>query len=176
MKQTILTVTLIFSLLVCSIYAEAGDTSILKLDILSSKSLSGTAGDFVTVDGEITNQSNNVIKNITTYISLVNTDAGMPVDLEDWSAEKGLFIGEIDAGQKFPLHWKIHFVQPGNYTLTIVADIEKHDMPVTSRLVYFKVNSKRNLNPGNVLPVALGEPVFLVFVLLGLKYYRKKKH
>ncbi|TRZ50194.1 hypothetical protein D4Q80_00710 [bacterium] len=176
MKQTILTLILGFTLFTYPFYARAENASSIELHILSARTLSGTAGDYVTVQGEITNSNSQAVNNITTYLSLVNADTKMPVDLEDWSAERGLFIETIDAKETFPLMWKIHFVQSGSYTLTIVANIEGNDMPIASKLVYFKVSPKKNLNPGHVLPVALGEPILIIFAFLALRYRKDKKY
>ena len=147
----------------------------LELRILSPLTLNGTAGDFVNVAGEIANTGDQALDSVTTYLSLVNTTTRMPVDLEDWSAERGLFIGSIDTGQKLPLAWKIHFVQSGSYALAIVAAVEGRDQPIISALTYFNVAPKRNLNPGHVLPVALGEPVLLILGFLFLRYRRERK-
>ena len=149
-------------------------SSPLKLEILSAKTISGTAGDYVTVKAQITNMSTQQLNGLTTYLSLVDTQNKLPVDLEDWSAEKGLFIGSIDSGQTLPLNWKIHFVKAGNYSLTVVADIAGKDVPQISSLTYFDVAAKRNLNPGQVLPVALGTPIFIVFLLMLINYNRKR--
>jgi hypothetical protein len=145
----------------------------LAIKILSAQTLSGTAGDFVTVQGEIKNLGKQPINNITTYLSLVDMDNKQPIDLEDWSAEMGLFIGTIDASQIMPLNWKVHFVKAGNYSLAIVANTEGINIPQVSNLTYFKVSPKHNLNPGKVLPVALGEPIIIIFILLALTYKRK---
>lgn len=143
------------------------------LNILSANTLSGTAGDYVTVEAEIKNETQEPINDITTYLSLVDVGNKLPVDLEDWSAEKGLFVGTIDAGQTLPLKWKIHFVKAGEYSLAIVADVADRDVPVISRITKFSVRPKRNLNPGQVLPVALGTPLVLTFFLLLLGYRRR---
>lgn len=74
----------------------------LTLSIISEKALSGTAGDFTTVNAQISNSGSQPLNDITTYISLVDESNKMPVDLEDWSAEKGLFIGTIDSNQTLP--------------------------------------------------------------------------
>jgi len=145
----------------------------LIIEILSASQLNGTAGDFVTVQCQITNSGNAPVNNITTYLSLVDDDYKMPVDLEDWSAERGLFIGTIDSGQTFPLDWKIHFVKAGNYSLTIIAVIEGQDKPEVSTITRFVVAPKHNLNPGMVLPVALGEPIILLIILLFVINRRK---
>ncbi len=145
----------------------------LLIEITSSKTLSGTAGDYVAVEGTIKNTGSNAISNITTYLSMADNDTKLPVDLEDWSAEKGQYIGAIEAGQALPLNWKIHFVKAGTYSLIIVAEVAGNETPQVSSITQFRVNPKINLNPANVLPVALGTPIVLIFVLFLLTYRRK---
>jgi hypothetical protein len=167
---------LLFSFLILSmayVYAQQQTTNrSLTLSIIPEKMLSGTAGDFVTLNAQINNSGPNPINDITTYISLVDESNKVPVDLEDWSAEKGLFIGTIDSGQALPLSWKIHFVKAGTYSLIIVAEVAGQEIPQVSTIVHFTVNPKRNLNPGQVLPVALGTPIILIFILLVIGYKR----
>lgn len=177
MKQIFLTILLVYGLASFAMQAFAManiDNSGLTIKILSSRTLNGTAGDYVTVKGEINNASTVKLSNITTYLSMVDTDTKLPVDLEDWSAEKGLFIGTIDAGQTLPLEWRIHFVKSGTYTLSIIANVEGREKPVTSVLTYFDVKQKKNLDPGHVLPVALGEPLVLLLVFGFLSYCRNR--
>ena len=147
----------------------------LQFTILSAQTLSGTAGDFVTVDAQVKNTGALSLTGIITYLSLVDTENKLPVDLEDWSAEKGRFIGTIDAGQTLPLQWKIHFVKAGGYDLSIVADIARNVTPQISNVTRFQVLPKKNLNPGQVLPVALITPLIVVFVLFLLNYRRQAK-
>lgn len=137
----------------------------LIMNISSSKTLSGTAGDFVTVEGAITDTGSQPLNDITTYLSLADNETKLPVDLEDWSAEKGLYIGSIGAGQTLPLNWKIHFVKAGTYSLIIVAEVAGNEIPQVSSITQFQVSPKRNLNPKQVLPVALGTPIILIFVM-----------
>jgi hypothetical protein len=145
----------------------------LVLEILSSDKLSGTAGDYVTVKAQITNTSQQPITDITTYLSLVDTQNKLPVDLEDWSAEKGLYIGTIEPDQILPLNWRIHFVKAGTYSLIIVAVRAGSEMPQVSGITSFHVNPKRNLNPGQVLPVALGMPIVLILIFSIVNYKRQ---
>lgn len=144
----------------------------LTISIISEKTLSGTAGDFTTVNAQISNSGSQPLNDITTYISFVDESNKMPVDLEDWSAEKGLFIGTIDSNQTLPLNWKIHFVKAGKYSLIIVAEMAGQEIPQVSTIVHFTVKPKLNLNPGQVLPVALGTPIIVLFIMLLLNYRR----
>ena len=146
----------------------------MKLEILSSNTLNGTAGDYVTIEGQITNIGNAPLADITTYLSLVDNENKLPVDLEDWSAEKGLYIGSIDAGQTLPLSWKIHFVKAGDYSLIVVAAAPSSDTPQVSKITHFHVAAKQNLNPGKILPVALGMPILLLFIMAMVNYWRSK--
>src|SRR5579872_2058110 len=110
-KYLMLVVIILQAFIIDECLAVSPNNTPLTLDISSAKNLSGIAGDYVTVTGQVKNTSQASIKNITTYLSLADTINKLPVDLEDWSAEKGLFIGTIDPGQAFPLAWKIHFVK-----------------------------------------------------------------
>jgi hypothetical protein len=147
----------------------------LSMEILSSDSLNGTAGDYVNIQAQIKNTDQQSLSNIATYLSLMDENTKLPVDLEDWSAEKGQYIGIIDVGQTLPLNWKIHFVKPGDYSLIIVAEVSGQTSPQTSTIVHFHVNQKHNLNPGQVLPVALGMPILLLFLIFIIQYRRNKK-
>ncbi|MCX5642420.1 MAG: hypothetical protein NTY10_04225 [Candidatus Omnitrophica bacterium] len=147
----------------------------LDITILSARNLNGIAGDYITIVGQITNHTKKPISDITTYLSMVDTENKLPVDLEDWSAEKGLYIGSIDAEQTLPLKWKIHFVKAGTYTLAVIANIAEQEKPIASSLTRFEVKPKKNLNPGQVLPVALGMPMLLLAFMAILQYRRSVK-
>ncbi len=151
-------------------------SSPLTIQILSAQTLSGTAGDFVTVEGQLQNTSQSPITDVTTYLSLVDLQNKLPVDLEDWSAEKGQYIGSVDPGQTLPLRWKIHFVKAGDYSIAIVADTGGNNTPLISTLTHFHVSPKRNLNPGQVLPVAFGVPILLLLLFAFLNYRQTTKH
>ncbi|MDE2173493.1 MAG: hypothetical protein KGJ31_02775 [Patescibacteria group bacterium] len=173
MRQKILILALILFLPVAVHAQTIAPQGPLVLRILSSKTLSGTAGDFVDVKGSITNTSGQAVQGITTYLSLSDNQTHKPVDLEDWSAEKGLYVGTIDAGATFPLDWKIHFVTAGDYSLIIVAETIGNPLPQVSEITQFHVAPKKNLDPAQVLPVALGVPILLIFALFLLAYRRK---
>jgi hypothetical protein len=173
MNVKILIPILIIAAITSVAYAQTTPSQPLVLQILSSKTLNGTAGDFVTVSGSIANTSSQQLQGVTTYLSLSDNNTHKPVDLEDWSAEKGLYVGTIDASATLPLEWKIHFVTAGDYSLIIVAETIGNPLPQVSEITQFHVAQKKNLNPAQVLPVALGTPIVLIFVLFLIAYRRK---
>jgi hypothetical protein len=175
MRRVLIAAVLVAPVLMAPVRGQAQDVLPLELTILSSHTMSGTAGDYVTVAGQIQNIGRTPVDGITTYLSLVDTENKLPVDLEDWSAEKGLYVGTIESGQTFPLTWKLRFVKAGTYALIIVATAPASETPCVSKLTHFTVAPKRNLNPGNILPVALGTPLVIALILSLIVYRRQRE-
>src|SRR3954462_15633590 len=73
----------------------------LKIDVSSSSNVHGVAGQIIKIEGKITNVGTGSSNNSggIAYISIVDLVDKVPVDLEDWSAEKGLYIPSITAMQ-----------------------------------------------------------------------------
>jgi hypothetical protein len=111
------------------------------------------------------------------YISIVDVKDRIPVDLEDWSVEKGLYIPSINPGQSLPLEWNVRLVKAGSYTIAILFNENRSPFssPIVSSRINLEVLPKLNLNPSNVLPVAFGVPALLIGVLGTLNYFRGRK-
>ena len=62
----------------------------------------------------------NSTKDGIAYISIVDVKDRIPVDLEDWSVEKGLYIPSISPGQSLPLEWNVRLVKAGSYTISVL--------------------------------------------------------
>jgi hypothetical protein len=107
----------------------------------------------------------------------VDLNAKIPVALEDWSAEKGLYIPSLAPSQSLPLEWKVRLVKAGSYTIDVLfnKDGDLSSPPAASSKVFLEVARKLNLNPGNVLPVAFGVPTVFLIILGTTNYVRGKK-
>jgi hypothetical protein len=154
----------------------------MKIDVLSSHTVHAIAGQFIKIEGIITklnhpNRSNETNRGGIAYISIVDVKDRVPVDLEDWSAEKGLYIPSIESGQSLPLEWNVRLVKAGSYTITILfnKDSDPYSPPVTSSKISLNVAPKLNLNPGNILPVAFGVPAALMGIFGTMNYMRGRK-
>lgn len=150
----------------------------IKLDIISPREIHGVAGQFVRIKGSITNLNpRNALLGGIAYISLVDNKLKVPVDLEDWSAEKGLYIPALGINQSLPLEWNVRLVKAGSYTVDILfnKDGDYSMPPVASSKILMWVEPKLNLNPSNILPVAFGVPAVLMALLGVLNYIRGKK-
>jgi hypothetical protein len=123
------------------------------------------------------NRPNNASLGGIAYISIVDIKDKIPVDLEDWSAEKGLYIPAIKAGESLPLEWNVRLVKAGSYTVDILFNSDGNliSPPITTSKISLEVAPKINLNPGNVLPVAFGAPAIVIAILGYVSYARGKK-
>lgn len=150
----------------------------IKLVVTSQQQVHAVAGQFINIEGIITNLSpTETVNGGIAYISLVDLKDKIPVDLEDWSAQKGLYIPSIAPIQSLPLEWKVRLVKAGSYTISMLFNKEGDfsSPPAASSKVFLEVAPKLNLNPGNVLPVAFGVPAVLMATLGVINYVRGRK-
>ncbi len=161
------------TLLQSSISPTSGN---VRVDITSSTQVNGTAGQFVTIRANITNLSPNETISGISYISVVDVINSLPIDLEDWSAQKGIYIPSIAPGQSVTSEWSLRLVTAGSYTVDVLYN-KNSDLssPAVSPRISLEVAPRVNLNPGNVLPVAFGVPALLVAVFAVINYRRGKK-
>lgn len=150
-------------------------SSEIKIDITSSKNVSGVAGQIIKAEGTITNLSTNAMGGVA-YISIVDMRDKVPIDLEDWSAEKGLYIASVAPSQSLPLEWNLRLVKAGSYTVVILFNKDNDPLPpIASSKIFLEVIPKHNLNPGNVLPVAFGVPASVMVLLAAVNYIRGRR-
>lgn len=142
-------------------------------------SIQANMGEKITYTGTITNNSDKTVNNIIAYISLANVTAGKeaPMDLEDWSANKAVKVDSIAPHVTYRSEWPMRLIDSGNYVAYITVVDKSGDIPVSSTLSYLDVKRIIRLNPNNVLPVALGEPILIgtVFLLITLKRRREER-
>jgi len=128
-------------------------------------------GDTPTFKGSVTNVGNHELSGLVVYLSLVSLKPGAehPVDLEDWSAQKAVRISKLGPGQINTQDWPMRLIEAGRFgvALTVVDPDEKQ--PVVSNLVIFNIQPKPTLSSSRIIPVAIGEPLFLL-LLYGLHW------
>ncbi|MBA2714236.1 MAG: hypothetical protein H0U55_11885 [Rubrobacteraceae bacterium] len=155
--------------------APGGSGTPLKLET-ATKKISGTAGQYVKLPAKITNISNRPVKDAVAYTSLVDVTKGQqaPVDLEDWSAHRAITISSLAPGQSRDVSWSLRLVKGGNYTVYANAIVQGSTRASVGQEVPLFVQTKQNLNPGGVLPVALGVPILAGAALIGPVFLRRR--
>lgn len=139
--------------------------------------LSGTAGQYVRLPATVTNTSNAPVKEVVAYVSLVDVARGQqaPVDLEDWSAHRAVTIPALGPGQSQSVGWSLRLVKGGDYVVYANAIAGDSTRASVGQEVPLTVKAQRNLNPGGVLPVAIGVPIVVGAALFGPVALRQRK-
>lgn len=113
-------------------------------------------------------------------MNIINLGSGQPVDPEDWSPERTQAVDPLEPGQASDLHWEIDPILKGDYLIYVVATPKPvgsttTSQPATSSAVHLTVKQYTWLNPGNILPIAIGIPATLIAVWLGLRALRRRE-
>jgi hypothetical protein len=143
---------------------------------INPPSIQANMGDKITYVGTITNNSDNVVNNIIAYISLANVTQGQesPMDLEDWSANKAIKVDAIPPHRTYDGKWPMRLIDSGSYVAYVTVVDKNNNIPISSAMSRLEIKRVLRLNPNNVLPVALGEPLFLGIVFMFISFRRRK--
>ncbi len=155
-------------------YASAASRIVVSIN---PPSVQANMGDKITYTGTITNNSDKAANNIIAYISLANVTQGKesPMDLEDWSANKAIKIDTIEPHGTYEGKWPMRLIDSGSYVAYITAVDKKSDIPVSSTMSHLEIKRILRLNPNNVLPVAIGEPVLIGIVFMVIAFKRRNR-
>ena len=138
-------------------------------------------GDRILYDTVVTNNGQVESRSLVVAMNIINLNAaGDIVDPEDWSPQRTQYIDSIPAGQSKTLSWRVNAILDGNYLvyMVLVPEPEGRDStttPTASSGLHLTVNKFTKLNPGGVLPYAIGGPVVLVGGMFLLYRTRRRK-
>jgi ABC-2 type transport system permease protein len=114
-------------------------------------------------------------------MNIINLNArGEVVDPEDWSPQRTQYIEPLGPGQSASVNWRINAILDGEYMVYMVAipapgSADATSQPVASAGIHLTVTPYTKLNPGGVVPYAVGGPVVLGLVILVVYRHRRKQ-
>ena len=163
-------------LTIIAYYTSASAASRIAVSI-NPPFIQANMGDKITYVGTITNNSDRAVNNIIAYISLVNVTPGKeaPLDLEDWSANKAIKVDTIPPRGTYEGQWPMRLIDSGSYVAYITVVDKNDNTPLSSDMSHLEIKRILRLNPNNVLPVAIGEPVFIGMVFMVIAFRRRKR-
>jgi hypothetical protein len=99
------------------------------------------------------------------------------VDPEDWSPQRTQYVEPLTSGQTTTLSWRVNAILDGDFMVYIVAipapaAAAETSQPVASSGIHLTVTPYTKLNPGGVLPYAIGGPALVavgIFVLYRIR-------
>ena len=114
-------------------------------------------------------------------MNIINLDAaGDVVDPEDWSPQRTQYIESLAAGKSVTLSWRVNAILDGDYLVYMVLLPEPSgekatSQPTASSAIHLTVTPFTKLNPGGVLPFAIGGPAVLILGMSLLNRYRRRQ-
>ena len=172
-SMTVLILMLSISASPARAQSPAGDLQIsIDLGALVVKT-----GDKVEYNTVVTNQGTQTSPPLIVAMNVVNLDAkGDTVDPEDWAPKRTQYVESLAAGESVSLHWIINTILEGNYMVYMVlipapADSETTSQAVATSGIHLTVQPFTRLNPGGVLPYAIGGPL----IVLALIYFVNRR-
>ena len=137
------------------------------------------AGDPILYNTLVTNNGAKESPPLAVAMNIINLNAmGDVVDPEDWSPQRTHYIKRLAPGESANLSWRVNSILDGDYMVYTVV-IPKPDgreatsHPVASSGIHLTVTRFSKLNPGGVLPYALGGPIL---VGLGMFLLYRRRH
>lgn len=138
-------------------------------------------GDKVEYNTVVTNNGTEATPPLIVAMNVINLDAkGEVVDPEDWSPQRTQYMESLLAGQSATQHWIINTILDGNYMVYMVLiptpeTQEATSQPVATSGIHLTVTPFTRLNPGGVLPYAIGIPLLVIVVTVALYRMRSRQ-
>jgi len=138
-------------------------------------------GDRILYNTVVTNQGTVTSRSLVVAMNIINLNAaGDIVDPEDWSPQRTQYVDSVPPGQSKSLSWRVNAILDGNYLVYMVLvpepeGKESTSRPVASSGLHLTVTPFTKLNPGGVLPYAIGGPAILLAGMMLVYRARRRK-
>lgn len=111
---------------------------------------------------------------LVAHLNVVDLSGHTYVDPEDWSSHRTRYLRPIPPGGTTTLAWPMNAVNSGTIGV-YVAVLPRSGAPVpptTGPTVRVRIQDRKTLNSGGILPLALGLPALLGLLSLGVRVRR----
>lgn len=114
-------------------------------------------------------------------MNVINLDTKEEVvNPEDWLPQRTQYMDSLVAGQSATQHWIINTILDGNYMvyMVLIPRPERQEattQPVATSGIHLTVTPFTRLNPGGVLPYAIGIPLLVVIATVVLYRMRSRQ-
>jgi hypothetical protein len=124
----------------------------------------------------ISNEGMTLASGLVAHLNIVDLTGHTYIDPEDWSSNRTRYLRPIGAGGSTTLSWQLNAVTAGAAGI-YVAVLPKSGAPVrpmTGPTLRVRIEERRSLNSGGVVPLAVGIPCVLGLLALGVRFRRAR--
>lgn len=139
------------------------------------------AGGAVLYNTVVTNTAAEASPALIVAMNIINLAAqGGVVDPEDWSPQRTQYLAPLAGGASASLAWRVNAILDGDYTVYMVLvptpdGAAATSQPVASSALHLTVTPHTRINPGGVLPYALGGPLVAGLVMVLAYRFRRRQ-
>jgi ABC-type transport system involved in multi-copper enzyme maturation permease subunit len=129
------------------------------------------AGTPILYKTRVTNNGPEASPPVIVAMNIINLrGSGEPVDPEDWSPQRTQYLESLGAGKSAEHSWRVNAILDGNFMVYMVVipapnSPQATSQPVASSGIHLTVTPFTRLNPGGVIPYAIGGPVLLLGII-----------
>jgi hypothetical protein len=122
----------------------------------------------------IENRRGSAAAGLVAHLNVVDLSGHTYVDPEDWSSSRTRYLKPIPADGSTTLTWPINAVNAGTVGIYIAVLPRSGAAvpPTTGPTVRIRIQDRKTLNSGGILPLALGIPGALGLLALGVRLRR----
>jgi hypothetical protein len=129
-----------------------------------------------TFHSRIENRGTTPARDLVAHLNVVDLTGHTYVDPEDWSSRRTRYLRPIPPGGSTTVTWPMNAVNAGTIGI-YVAVLPRNGTPArptTSPTLRLRIEDRRTLNSGGVLPLALGLPAALGLLALAVRVSRRR--
>ena len=133
-------------------------------------------GHEFTFHSRIENRAATPARHLVAHLNVVDLTGHTYVDPEDWSSQRTRYLRPIPPGGSTTVSWPMNAVNAGTIGI-YVAVLPRTGAPVrptTSPTLRLRIEDRRTLNSGGVLPLALGLPAALGLLAFAVRVSRRR--
>lgn len=148
----------------------------VEVKVISPNQVKDYPGKETTVKAQVTNHTNQSIKDLVVYITMADMGKKWTVNLEDYSADKPEQVKELGPGETKEVSLPIRFVYTSNYYLYVTAASADSLDIYSSNGIPIEIMGNTKIDPTTIQVVSIGTPlIILLLVMLNFTKNRKKR-
>ena len=146
---------------------------VVRIDRTHVSTSLGRSFSFTTT---VANHSADPTGTLVAHLNVLSLKPGVYVDPEDWSSNRTQYLDPIPPGGSKTVRWRVKAVNGGSLAgyVTVVPQ-SGAGTPATTHALRFDVASRKTLNSGGILPIALGIPAGIALLAFGVRDQRRRR-
>ena len=138
--------------------------------------LSTSLGRSFSFTTTVTNRGAAPTATLVAHLNVLSLKPGTYVDPEDWSEDRTQYLDPLPPGGSRTVRWRVKAVNGGALAAYVtVVPQSGIGTPVTGPSLRFDVASRKTLNSGGILPIALAVPGAIVLLMVGVQIQRRRR-